>query len=633
MKKFILIFLISLFSFSAFSLSEYHVENPELLKTSQLKIETNWDFYWARFVRPSDTSEPDFVVTVPSSWNKYDLPDDIKEITKTGKGSGTFRLKLTGLLPEHEYAIPVFELAYTAFSLLADDIVIYRSGTPAEDWEKTAAQQYYDKAVFTAGKDGTALITVYVSNSFYRKGGMRGDFVLYEEQSFLDSYNKKLCYYTIFSGILLTIVFYCMLIAFLKKDRTNLYLSLFVIAIYSRIIASVFPMLKILFPAMSFPLLIRIEYLSMFMAPSCYAIYIDSMNKKIFHHVPVKYVCIPAAILCVLDFTLPIHLANRLVPVMQVYMFGMVGLILVLFLIRVVKNQDFTSITAILSLLIILLATINDFFIHYQIQGLHTHDVKLLVPSFVVYAFIQTVLLAFIQNKNQNRVIELNDNLIETNNAYYRFVPKEFLELLCKKDITEVRLGEYKTSKMAILSADIRNFTANSEKLEGIKVFEMLNSYLGRVAPLIRKNGGIIEKYLGDGIIAIFPNSAEAALNCAIQMQEEMIELRKDFVEKGFPPIKIGVGVHYGNIVIGTGGDDERMTEISLSKDIDIAVKTEAATKELLRPILATSQAIGVAAQEAKDDGRKFNFCGRKVFDADGHVFYALYTEKTGEAL
>jgi hypothetical protein len=108
MKKFILIFLISLFSFSAFSLSEYHVENPELLKTSQLKIESNWDFYWARFVRPSDTSEPDFVVTVPSSWNKYDLPDDIKEITKTGKGSGTFRLKLTGLLPEHEYAVPVF---------------------------------------------------------------------------------------------------------------------------------------------------------------------------------------------------------------------------------------------------------------------------------------------------------------------------------------------------------------------------------------------------------------------------------------------------------------------------------------------------------------------------------------------
>lgn len=633
MKKFIALILIPFFAFSAFSLSEYHVENPELLKKSHLKIESEWDFYWGRFVNPAEESQPDALVIVPSSWNKYDLPEEIKEITRKGKGSGTFRLKLTGLTPEVKYAIPVFDLAFTAFYILADKVVIYRSGVPSEEWDRTKAQQYYDKAVFTAGKDGSALITLYVSNSFYRKGGVRGDFLLYEEQNYLDAYNKKLCYYTIFSGILLTIVFYCLLIAFLKKDRSNLYLSLFVLAIYSRIIASVFPMLKILFPQMSFELLIRIEYLAMYMAPSCYAIYIDSMNKKIFHHVPVKFVCIPAVILGILDFTLPIYYANRLVPFMQFYMFAMVGLIIVLFMIRVVKNKDFTSITAILSLLIIILGTVNDFFLHNQIGFLHTHDIKLLVPSFVIYAFIQTVLLAYIQNKNQLHVIELNENLTKTNNAYYRFVPKEFLELLCKKDITEVRLGEYKTSKMALLSADIRNFTSSSEKVEGIRVFEMLNSYLGRIAPLIRKNGGIIEKYLGDGIIAIFPNSAEAALNCAIQMQEEMVELRKEFVEKGFPPIKIGVGLHYGNIVIGTGGDDERMTEISLSKDIDIAVKTEATTKELQRPILATSRVIGVAAEEAKAQGRKFNFCGLKVKDSTGNILYAVYTEKTGSVL
>ena len=112
-----------------------------------------------------------------------------------------------------------------------------------------------------------------------------------------------------------------------------------------------------------------------------------------------------------------------------------------------------------------------------------------------------------------------------------------------------------------------------------------------------------------------------------------MCELRKDFVAKGLPPIKIGIGIHYGNIVLGTGGDSERMTEISLSKDIDIAVHTEAETKEFKRPILATVQAVGVAATEAKAEGRTFDFCGKKLHDSDGNALYALYTEKTGMEL
>ncbi|MBR1638743.1 MAG: adenylate/guanylate cyclase domain-containing protein [Treponema sp.] len=633
MKKALFFLLSVIFSVSLYCNSVYNVENKKALAGRGLKIHTDWDFFWGKFLPPDDLSQPDLVVSVPSIWNKYDLPPEAMEAARKGKGSGTFRLKITGLESGKKYSFPVFELCYTAFSVLADDAVIYRSGTPSEKWENTIARQYCDKATFTAGQDGSVLITFYVSNSFYRKGGFRGDFVLYEESAYMNRYKKRLCYYTIFSGILLAIVAYCMLIAILKKDRTNFFLSLFVLSIYSRIIASVFPLLKILFPQMSFSLIIRIEYISLFMAPALYALYIDSMNKKIFHHIPAKYVCFPALIFLILDFILPPALVNRLVPAMEIYMFLMIGLILFLFMVRVVKNRDFTSISAILSLLIIFLGVVNDFFLHIQLLPLHNIEVKLLVPSFVIYAFIQTVLLAYIQNKNQKRIIELNNNLTVTNNAYYRFVPKEFLEFLGKKDITELALGEYKISKMAVLSADIRNFTAASEKMEGLKVFEMLNSYLGRVAPLIRKNGGIIEKYLGDGIIAIFPESALAALNCAVQMQEAMIELRQDFEKRGLPAIKIGVGIHYGNIVIGTGGDSERMTEISLSRDIDRAVKTEAQTKELKRPILATSRAVAVAAEEAKEKGQKFDFCGRRLFDSEGNVLYALYTETTGSVL
>ena len=262
--------------------------------------------------------------------------------------------------------------------------------------------------------------------------------------------------------------------------------------------------------------------------------------------------------------------------------------------------------------------------------------IKLLGLSFVMYAFFQIIVLAYIQDRNYRKVKELNKELVETNMSYYRFVPKEFLELLSKKDITEVALGEYRVEKMAVLSADIRNFTSTSEKLTPIQVFDMLNSYLRRVAPLIRKYNGIIEKYLGDGIIAIFPESAQSALDCAVAMQEEMIELRKEFEKKNMPQIRIGIGVHYGSVVIGTGGDNERMTEISLSDDIEIAIKTEAATKLYKRPILVTKPTLSQAANELRAIGKKFDFSGKEIAAQEDTAIpplYSIYNKKIGEVL
>ena len=64
-------------------ISTYHIENPEILEKSNLEIHTNWDFFWGRFIPPYDKSaSPDLVVSAPSDWNKYNLSDEIKNITK-----------------------------------------------------------------------------------------------------------------------------------------------------------------------------------------------------------------------------------------------------------------------------------------------------------------------------------------------------------------------------------------------------------------------------------------------------------------------------------------------------------------------------------------------------------------------
>ncbi len=628
--------------------STFKIKDPSVMKHSYIELDTNWDFYWGKFIPPYDTSvEADLVVSVPSDWNKYQLSDEINQITKTGKGAGTYRLKIVNLRPNTEYAFPVFEIAYTAFTVYCGSEVIYKSGTPSTEWEHTVAEQYFDKAVFKSDINGTALLTIYVSNDFYRKGGLRHSIKLYEAQTYHKIHIKDLSTYGIFSGILIMIIIYGFLIFLMKKEKTNLYLALLILSVYSRIISSTFPLLKLIFPSISLELLLRIEYISVFFIPGFITLYIDALNKNIFSFIPAKVIFFPSLVFLVLDFALPISIVNRMVPIMQIYMYTVMGIDILLFIINMIKERDITTILAELSFVIIALGASSDILTIHHVELMKGLD--LLMPSFVLFALCQIALLAYIQNKNYLKVIELNEHLYQTNQAYYRFVPKEFLELLSKKDITEVKLGEYRISKAAVLSADIRNFTSTSEKLAPIQVFDMLNSYLKKVAPLIRKYNGIIEKYLGDGIIAIFPDSAEAAINCAVEMQEQMIELREEFSSRGMPQIKIGIGIHYGNIVIGTGGNSDRMTEIALSDDIEIAVKTESKTKLYHMPILATYQAVNNAAYEARQNGRKFSFYGTKIktdehgkpfdlsglssVDAASTVLFSIYNEKTGNVL
>ena len=640
MKKLILVSFALLMFLPASHLfaqgASYKVSDSEKLSKGAETIETKWDFYWGKFVSPLDkTSVPDLQVTVPGEWNKYNLPADEKKKKKKGDGSGTYRLTITNLKPDTEYAFPVFEVFYTAGKIFADDKLIYQCGQPAENWEETKSEQYYDKAVFKTDTNGNVTLTIYISNNFYRKGGFRGKFTLSENTVYAQNSRRQLCAYSIFTGLLLLMILYCLLLSIQKKDISSFYLALLIFGIFSRLITAVFPLLKAVFADIPFATILRLEYMALFVIPASQSLYFDSLNKKIFNHIPAKLLAAPSLIFFVLDFMLPIRFANRLVPFMQAYTFAIIGIDVVLFFIRIIKDKDFISIMAIVSLIIIALGTTNDILIihHTYILG----RVKLLGLSFVVYAFFQIIVLAYIQDRNYRKVVELNKQLAETNIAYYRFVPKEFLELLSKKDITEVSLGEYRVAKMAVLSADIRNFTATSEKLAPIQVFDMLNSYLRRVAPLIRKFGGLIEKYLGDGIIAIFPESAESAVNCAIAMQEEMIELRKEFEERNMPSIKIGIGVHYGNVVIGTGGDNERMTEISLSEDIDIAIKTEAATKLYQKPILITKQTMNQAQNELRELGKNIDFSGKELPVNKEAVsippLFSIYNERIGETL
>ncbi|MBN2529681.1 MAG: guanylate cyclase [Deltaproteobacteria bacterium] len=163
--------------------------------------------------------------------------------------------------------------------------------------------------------------------------------------------------------------------------------------------------------------------------------------------------------------------------------------------------------------------------------------------------------------------------------AYARFVPHRMLELLGKNDITQVHLGVQVERKITVLFADIRGFTAFSESLTPQENFNFINSFLSQMEPLISVNNGIVDKYIGDAIMAIFPQDAKDGVRCAQQMQRQLRIYNEGRSRAGYHPIRIGIGLNTGIAMIGTVGGYNRMDCTVISDAVNLASRIESMTK------------------------------------------------------
>ena len=190
----------------------------------------------------------------------------------------------------------------------------------------------------------------------------------------------------------------------------------------------------------------------------------------------------------------------------------------------------------------------------------------------------------------QRRIIEETRSL---NVAYARFVPREFLELLGKSDVRDVRLGEAVQREMTVLFSDIRSFTTISERMTPRENFEFINGYLERVGPIVRQHGGVIDKYIGDAIMALFAtqqHDADDALRCAIGLQREVSALSAERSAAGQAPVAVGVGLHSGPLMLGTIGESERMDGTVIADAVNLASRVEGLTKTYGAAILLTEE-------------------------------------------
>lgn len=183
-------------------------------------------------------------------------------------------------------------------------------------------------------------------------------------------------------------------------------------------------------------------------------------------------------------------------------------------------------------------------------------------------------------NGMADKIQNYQDHLLKLNQSMERFVPEAFLTFLSKESIVDVELGDQIQKDMTIMFSDIRGFTTISEHLTPKQTFNFLNDYLSRIAPIIRRHGGFIDKYVGDGIMAIFPGRVDDAVRCALDMILEIRKLNLEREKDGLQAIATGTGIHCGTMMMGTIGEAKRMQTTVIADSVNLASRLENMTKE-----------------------------------------------------
>ncbi len=163
--------------------------------------------------------------------------------------------------------------------------------------------------------------------------------------------------------------------------------------------------------------------------------------------------------------------------------------------------------------------------------------------------------------------------------AAERFVPDQYLDFLEKPSLIDVKLGDHVSAEMAVMFSDIRGFTTMSEDMSPQENFDFVNTYLQMVSPIIQRYDGFIVKFLGDGMMAIFPYAVDDAVRAGIEKQKQVEAFNTELHQKGLPPIQVGIGIHTGHMMVGMIGEAMRMQGDAFSDNVNLTSRLEGLTK------------------------------------------------------
>jgi|JI8StandDraft_1071087.scaffolds.fasta_scaffold03377_4 adenylate cyclase len=542
-------------------------------KNGPVKLDGEWEFYWEKLYSLEEITGiflNKTYFTIPHTWN-----DTIVDGNRLdAEGYATFRLRI--LLPDNSPALAIrSQQQATAFHIFVNGNSTLGSGKVGISELDSIPHTVPAIGYVPDLKMQDMEVVMQISNYHHRKGGTWHSIFLgtYRQISTIEKTARETD--SFLAGLLLFIFVYHLGFYQLRKnDKSSILFSLFFLLLFLRIVTTGeklitnYPLLN------QFEVYVRLEYLVFFLSPALAIQFLHYLFPKEIH----KLFFLTYYVIGILaSFSLllkPVYFTYAF-PILQPAL--IVSLILIpYYIIKAVINKREYAVSILVSTIAIILTNAHDLLAINEV--IHTN--MFLIPyGIVIMALTQSYTLLLKFSSAFKRIEELSLDLRRTNFAYARFVPYELILYLKKESILEVQLGNQIQREMTILFSDIRSFTQLSETMTPEENFNFLNAYLKRMNPCVQYHSGFIDKYIGDGLMALYPLSPDDAIESAIEMQKEIRIYNQSRLQKNFAPIEIGIGIHTGMIMLGTIGTEDRMEGTVISDAVNLASRIEGLTK------------------------------------------------------
>ena len=496
-------------------------------------------------------------------------------------GSGTYRL--TVVLPAGDQPLALrLPIVGTAFQLRVGGKLLAQEGV-VSDGPGGAVPSYRPRVILLPAADPLNL-EIKVSNWHDQFAGLYYGLTLGPwDQVQAQRERAALWEALVFGAIFLMGVYHCGSFFFRSQNRAPLWFGLFCLLVSVRSTMYSEVLFLTAFPDADWFFIIRGVYVTMSLAVVAFAAFLDRLYPAFTWRPAFRTVVVAGLGYALVNLFAPVSWTTTLLVPFQLIMvaFGLYALVTVG---RALNGRESGAGLFVGGMGVFLVTVVLDIVKSHWFGNLpslvNVGTLAFLVSQSLVVARLFAA--SFFLAEEHSRAMD------KINSSLERFIPREVLSFLNKKSITEIDLGDYTELRMTVFFLDIRDFTGLSESMSPRENFRFINSFLRRFGPLVRDHNGFVDKYLGDGMMALFPGNPDQALTAAVAMRRELKEYNQGRARGGYAPIRFGIGIHTGPLMLGTIGENRRMDSTVISDTVNAASRLEGLTKKYLTDILVS---------------------------------------------
>lgn len=552
-------------------------------KASQT-LDGEW-LFWARSLPEAAPGSP---LAVPGAWNP---------VVGGSDGWGTYRLTIRLSEPapgDLALSLPVIN---SSSEVLWNGQKVWSTGS----WGPAPADYRPDRrtgVVALEPQSGDNLLEIRVGNWGDINAGLTESLRIGSLTGLLAERSAAVTLSVFLFGCLFIMgVYHLGLFGYRPVDRTPLWFGIIAILLAVRGLVYGPTYLADVAPWLGWEPSMKVGYLTFSATALFFVLFIQDLFPKVSPRwfLPVAFA--GAGTYSVANLLLPAAWYTPVLPWFQAYV-GFLAVSVVVILVRAALTKERGARLFLIGFVLFFATVVNDilktnFFIPTPFLSSYGLLAFLVFQSLVM---LKKFTAAFADSERYSR------HLVKLNTSLERFIPKEVLSFLEKESIVEIELGDHCQKPMSVMFADIRDFTTLSESMTPEENFKFINSYLRRMGPVVRRHNGFVDKYLGDGIMALFPGDPRQAIDAALDLRQALLEYNQHRMKSGYSAIRMGIGIHRGPLMLGTIGENQRMDSTVISDTVNAASRLEGLTKKFSRDILVSGETVEALGLEGASD-------------------------------